>query len=371
MQSGARKLLYTLIGLALLAFLLYRSSGFIHLADFSGARLLASVREARLSPLFASLLAIYACYALRALRWMSFSRHLGPAHFGNIYRMTLAGFAAIFLLGRAGEPIRPLLLARKERQPVADTFGIYVLERIFDTAATAVIAAAGLLMVTSQHVAGGSASTLEKAAITTGTVLSVGVLAAVGALVYLRLHGTAMLERRLEGWRAAHGWRGHLARVVLGFARGVQTIKDWSDLAAAVFYSAAHWVLVALIYLWISHAFGGAFETIHFSGALLVLAFTMVGSTLQLPGVGGGSQVASFLAYTAIFGVEKEPAAAASIVLWLITFAACSLAGVPLLVHEGMSLGELRRIAEQEEAAAVEELPGSSASAAKRGESGK
>jgi hypothetical protein len=70
---------------------------------------------------------------------------------------------------------------------------------------------------------------------------------------------------------------------------------------------------------------------------------------VQLPGVGGGSQLACFLAYTTIFGVEKEPAAAAAILIWLITFAGCSLAGVPLLIHEGMSLGELRRLAEQEE----------------------
>ena len=87
-------------------------------------------------------------------------------------------------------------------------------------------------------------------------------------------------------------------------------------------------------------------------GAMLVLAFTMVGSTLQLPGVGGGSQVASFLAYTVVFGVEKEPAAAASIVLWLVTFAASSLAGVPLLIKEGFSMRELSRIAREEEEAA-------------------
>jgi len=80
-----------------------------------------------------------------------------------------------------------------------------------------------------------------------------------------------------------------------------------------------------------------------------VLAFTLVGSAVQLPGVGGGSQLACFLAYTTIFGVEKEPAAAAAILIWLITFAGCSLAGVPLLIHEGMSLGELRRMAKEEE----------------------
>ena len=72
--------------------------------------------------------------------------------------------------------------------------------------------------------------------------------------------------------------------------------------------------------------------------------------------------MASFLAYTTVFGVEKEAAAAASIVMWLITFAACSLAGVPLLVHEGFSPGKLREMAEREK-----EVAGKSP--AQRGES--
>ena len=33
--------------------------------------------------------------------------------------------------------------------------------------------------------------------------------------------------------------------------------------------------------------------------------------------------------------------------MWLITFAGVSLVGVPLLIHEGMSLGELRRIGQK------------------------
>ena len=94
-----------------------------------------------------------------------------------------------------------------------------------------------------------------------------------------------------------------------------------------VLYSALHWVGVALIYVWISHSLGGQLANIGLGDALLVLAFTMVGSAVQLPGVGGGSQLACFLAYTTIFGVEKEPAAAAAILIWLITFAGCSLAG--------------------------------------------
>jgi len=76
-----------------------------------------------------------------------------------------------------------------------------------------------------------------------------------------------------------------------------------------------------------------------------------VGSVLQLPGVGGGAQVASFIALTSIFGVEQEPAAAIAIVLWLITFVAAILVGVPLLIREGLSMGELRNLARAERVA--------------------
>jgi hypothetical protein len=45
-------------------------------------------------------------------------------------------------------------------------------------------------------------------------------------------------------------------------------------------------------------------------------------------------------------------------VLWFISFAVCSLAGVPLLIREGWSLGELRRMAKSEEASELQNSPG-------------
>ena len=89
----------------------------------------------------------------------------------------------------------------------------------------------------------------------------------------------------------------------------------------------------------------------NFSSCMLLLAVTLVGSALQLPGVGGGAQIASFIGLTKIFGVEQEPAAAIAVVLWLITFASCTLMGIPLLIHEGLSMGELRKLAKAEDAA--------------------
>ncbi len=133
-----------------------------------------------------------------------------------------------------------------------------------------------------------------------------------------------------------------------GFSRGVQTIRTGSDLFYAIFLSFAHWWLVVAIYWMVAHSFGGKLGTLSFADAMLVLVFTVVGSAVQLPGVGGGAQALSIIAFTRLYGVEQEPAVAAAMVLWLITFAACTLAGVPILLREGWSLGELRKMREHE-----------------------
>ncbi len=347
MRTSIRRLVFSVLVLILLVFLIFHFRSMVSGHNFSAGKLLRAVRQANIWYLLLSLVAIYACYAIRALRWVRFSRHLGPASFWSVYGLTLAGFASIFLLGRPGEPVRPLLIARKEKLPVAGAFGIYVVERLFDIATTAILAGIALLaMRQMQDESGATPSSTVVIARSAGAALLLAPLLAIGFLIYLRAHGAEFFEERLAKWRNDIRWRGKLAGVVNGLVSGLHSIRTLSDLLSAVFYSALHWFLVALVYLWVAHSFGGDLASITLPGAMLVLAATMVGSVLQLPTVGGGSQLASFFAFTTWFGVEQEPAAAASIVLWLITFAACSLAGVPLLIHEGWSLGKLRHLAE-------------------------
>ena len=347
MQKSSRKILVALIAFVLLGFALYLSSGFLQRENFSWGKLLQAMRNANPVLLFLSVIGIYVCYALRALRWKVFQANLGPSRFWEIYKITLAGFSALFLLSRLGELVRPVLLARKEKLPVADMFGIYALERVFDIASMAVIAAIALFLFQSDPAVVGATRT-------TGTLLFLGVSVGIAFLVYARLHGTALLERRLQGWLQRHGWRAKAAGVLLGFARGVQILRTWSQFTLAVAYSAVHWLLVLLVYFCVSRSFGGRLGAISIREATLVMAITLVGSIIQLPAVGGGTQLAAILAYTTFLGVEKEPATAAAIILYLITFGACSLVGAPLLAHEGLSLGKLRELAEQEKEAAGE-----------------
>jgi glycosyltransferase 2 family protein len=351
MQTSSRKFLIVLAGLILAGFVVYQSAQFIHKANFSGRKLLHAVAGANLYLLLLSVVVIYACYAVRALRWKLFQGNLGSSRFWVIYKMTLAGFTAIFALGRPGEPVRPLLLARKEKLPIADMFGIYALERLFDFGATAVIGALALILYQSHGYQPGMTSELGSSVRKAGIVLLAGVGGGILALTYLRLHGSAQLERRLQDSLKAHGWRSSLARMMLGFVRGVQAIRTWSELLLAIVYSTAHWFLVLLVYYWGSRSFGGRLGTLGLGDVMLVMAFSLVGSVVQLPAVGGGAQLASYLVYTKIFEVQPEPATAAAIVIWLIGFAVCSFAGVPLLIQEGLSLGKLRELAEHEKEA--------------------
>ncbi len=352
MLSKSRRYLLLLLAVVVLGYFLYRFRDSITLEGFRWEMVVASIRQARISLLVLSLAAIYVCYALRALRWMRFCRWLGAARFWDVYGATLAGFTCTFLLGRAGEPIRPVLIARKSSLSMPGMFGVYVLERVFDMAATALLAVLALLLFERKGMAGAGNDLLLRVARSAGVLLLVGLVGVIAFLIYFRYHGAGWLAKKLERpkWRA--GWREKIAVLLEGFSDGLRGVRTWSDLGALAGYTAAHWLLVVFVYLWVAHAFGGQLAGLGFEGATLVLAFTMVGSAAQLPGGVGGSQVATFLVFRLIFGVEKEPAATASIILWLVTFASCCLAGLPLLFSEGWSMGELRRMASAEEQAA-------------------
>jgi len=355
-MKKSRRYLLLLLALLAVGYFFYKFRNAITLEGFHWGMVAESLRHARISLLLLSIVAIYVCFALRALRWMRFCRWLGPTRFSSVYSATLMGFACVVLLGRAGEPIRPVLIARKDSLSMPGMFGVYVLERISDVAATVVLAACALLLLQHGALAGAENNSLIKIARSTGAALFAGLVAVIVFLVYFRYHGAGWLARKLQETKWRHGWRGKIVLLLEGFSEGLQGIRTWGDLGVLTGYTALHWLLIAIVYLWVIHAFSGKLMQFTFGSVILVLAFTLVGSAVQLPGVGGGAQLATFLVLTLFFGVEKEQAAIASVVLWLVTFTSCCLVGLPLMFREGWSMGELRRMAQAEEQAGEAEL---------------
>jgi hypothetical protein len=198
----------------------------------------------------------------------------------DVYKPTIMGFAAMFVLGRPGEAVRPLLLARKCHLPVASMFGIWAIERIFDFGAAVALATLSLLVFTRELSDAGANTDWLASARPGGWLLLATLAGVIGVLVYFRLHGASTLDRLMKRWQQKSGWRQRITGFICGFSEGLQAIRTPSDMLMATAYSAVHWALVALAYLCISQAFSSEFalSNMNFPGAMLLLAVTLVGA---------------------------------------------------------------------------------------------
>jgi hypothetical protein len=95
------------------------------------------------------------------------------------------------------------------------------------------------------------------------------------------------------------------------------------------------------------------------SRVLLLMGFSMIGSIVQLPAVGGGSQLAVISALQVIYGIPPEIAVSCGILLWLVTFMSCVPVGLVLAHREHLSLRKLSQQSanEEEQATAVPSHP--------------
>jgi len=81
---------------------------------------------------------------------------------------------------------------------------------------------------------------------------------------------------------------------------------------------------------------------------LLLMGFSMVGSIVQLPAVGGGSQLAVITALQVVYGIPPEAALSCGILVWLVTFMSCIPVGLMFAHREHLSLRKLSKESHQQ-----------------------
>ena len=286
----------------------------------------------------------YVAYALRAVRWRIF---LKPVHQTTSLRLLApqyVGFAALALLGRAGEMIRPYIIAKKERLTFTSQMAVWGVERIFDMGAFAIMLAVSFLSP-ELHGLAFYHQLREAAFALIGLVIALIVFCVVvrrsGERVADLLHGRfASIAPKL-----AH----HLRDKVLSFRHGLETIQDLASALQLTAVSIFMWVLIMFAYYAITHAYP-ALQGMSLAREVVLMGSSMVGSMLQLPAVGGGSQLATIGMLSGGFHVEHELAVSCGMMLWAITFMSVIPTGLAIARHEHVSI---RAVAEAEEKAAV------------------
>jgi uncharacterized protein (TIRG00374 family) len=305
---------------------------------------------------------IYFTYFLRALRWKLFLRPVCDAQTRRLIAPTFIGFTGLALLGRPGEFIRPYIIARKEGLSVSSQIGVWVVERIFDLGAYAVLAIIDIFLATGlpRHAVRVSFLHVD-IFVLVRVVLIAMTIGLAGAAYYMRCRGenvAAWLEMRLRRFPKA---AIHVSAKARALSQGLNTIHDGRSFAQLIALSLGVWFCITLAYLLVVHAYP-SLNDLPYSRVMLLVGFSMVGGIVQLPAIGGGSQLAT-IAGLMFFGVDKEVAIGCGILLWLVTFVAVTPTGLALARREHVSIRKLtaqshaEEAKEEEEQAATEHLP--------------
>ncbi len=339
-------LAYTVVALVLLAlvYLQFRSW-----RDFDWARLLQFQLAWR--HIAHGVAFIYIAYFLRAVRWKIFLRPVRKeASIWGLISPTLVGFTGLALLGRPGEFIRPYLIARRENLSVASQVAVWTVERIFDIGGFTVLLVAGIFLPSKLHAFAVSAAPAVRHWIyLTGYMLIALVFGLFVAATLLAYRGN-----RIAQWVESHFSHlaqnlGHrVAHRIREFTVGLDTIHGPFAFLQLSAVSVLMWWVIALAYKEVTHAYGAPMHAMSTTKVLLLMGSSMVGSMVQLPGVGGGSQLATISALDHVFDiVPKELAVSCGIMLWLVTFVAVVPLGLLLAHRERLSL---RRLSAESEA---------------------
>jgi len=304
---------------------------------------------------------IYIAYFLRAVRWKIFLRPVRKeASTMGLVPPTLIGFTGLALLGRPGELIRPYLIARRENLPFASQVAVWAVERIFDVGGFTVLIVGALFLPSKLRDFTSQAPPDVRHWIHfTGHALITLVLGLLTAAVLVSYRGNNIaqwVERRFSHLAENLGHR--IAQKIREFTSGLNTIHGPLAFLQLTAVSVLMWWVIALSYNAVTSAYGAPMSGLTASKVLLLMGASMLGSIVQLPGVGGGSQLATISVLDHVFDiVPKELAVSCGIMLWLITFVSVVPVGLILSHHERLSLRKLsEESAHAEEVAAVEEV---------------
>jgi len=305
---------------------------------FDWAVFLAQTRQVQLIHILLGIGFTYLAYILRALRWRIFLRPVKQTSTMRLLSPTIVGFTGLSLLGRPGELIRPYLIARKEGLSLSSQLAVWTVERIFDIGAFATMLVFAIFFTSGPRQIGAYYGRFRD-----GGLILIGLVAMLAvAATIIRMKGELLAdwaEHRFAG--SAVGQK--IATRVREFRGGLNTIHGASELLQLIAVSLVIWFVIALAYREVTGAYGVAVLQIPISQIFLLMASSMVGSLVQLPGVGGGSQLATISTLQRVFGAPPELAASCGILLWMVTFMTVIPWGLALAHRERLSLRELSK----------------------------
>ncbi len=310
-------------------------------SSFQWLRFAKTFAAIRLDWFFLGLFLTLASFLGRAVRWQVMMLPVRSS-FRGITFATFVGFSAVVIFGRPGEVVRPYLIARQENTEVGSQAGVWVLERLYDL--ISILLLFGLGIHYARNIGGVPGSKLSTV-LQTGGWAATGCAILAGFIFYLMTHTPDFCRRRLYEATTFLSPARHATflRSLDSFLLGVQPAARWPTFWKSMALTAAEWAMI----LGGGYCYFRAFPPASGFGIVDVAAywgFTSFGAIVQLPGIGGGIQIASVFILTELFRMPLDQATGFSLLIWAGTSLAVLPVGVPLAFYGGLNFRKLRRI---------------------------
>lgn len=293
-----------------------------------------------------AVLVICIAYLFRAYRWGALLAPLGPTSLRHLFAATTIGFGAVFLIGRMGEVVRPVVLPMRDpRVRASSSFVTIMIERIYDMMAVVVLFAVNLLWFTPPTNLAAEFSRVRVA----GLVLLILSIAAVAGLTWFRRRSQSAIgwiEKKLDLFRFVPvRLKRALISLLEQLAKALRVLVDARELAVTIGWTAMVWGGITLANWLVLRAFGLPFGI---SETVFILGWSLVGSLVPTPGGAAGAFHAATAAGLIFLGISRETAAAISIVMHVVDFGPAVIFGFVYFVRGDINLDRLRSLASPE-----------------------
>ena len=302
------------------------------------ARELASANYLYALPMLAA--TVWALY-IRAQRWRVLLRPVGTPAMRSLVAATNIGFMANMVLPlRMGEVIRPVMLSRKENEPLGGILATILLERVFDLLTVVLLFGISATLV-------GVSETIR---LWGYRLCWLAALMAAGVVFVRWQEGLALRILQLVLRPVPTKIAETIDRFFHGFVQALEILDSPLAFLQIVAWSLLLWLVITSIYTLGIFAFDLPVPWL--LGSIVVSAVTAIAvAAPSAPGYVGAFQLGCTLSL-AIFGIAESEAFAFSIIVHLTQFFATVAAGLYSLTREGLSLRRLEQAAQSEDHAA-------------------
>lgn len=303
---------------------------------------------------------IYLGFVFRSMRWALLLRPNKKVPSFSLTGTQVMGFTAVGLVGRVADPVRPYLVARRTGTTLSSQLAVYVVERLFDVGAMALLFSTVILLAPSNSVP--HPEIVKRAGEWAMAVTAGGAL----FLVLIRRAGEAVAsfsERALG--KASVRLASAAGEKIRAFHAGLNTMRTVADFGMAALLSLAIWGLIAVACMESARAFVASppLAKMNWPNAMLLFAVANTVSGLQLPVIGWFAQIALVAAGLAgFYHIGAEAATACSATILLVTTLSVIPAGLVWARFEQVNLRNISRNREGVEPAHAKNASNSSPS---------